>query len=142
MKTTGDNYYGFDHEAVSSVLKGNLSYLGTTTVFGEYRPVAIYRAANPDRSKGHKEFVLLQTEEGKLFVRGRELSEIEPFLHVNAVLCTGCGSTIYSTMRHHMAACECGKTAIDGGREYQRLSFDADTPFEEFRLNLLTGERE
>ena len=42
-------------------------------------------------------------------------------MQVNAIVCKGCGDTVYSRARHDMHFCTCGLVAIDGGREYVKL---------------------
>jgi hypothetical protein len=39
--------------------------------------------------------------------------------------CPECGDIIASLHQHNFQTCECGKTSIDGGREYLRLAGDA-----------------
>lgn len=40
------------------------------------------------------------------------------------IRCVHCGDTIQSTSVHDLAACTCGKVAIDGGAEYCKMSAD------------------
>lgn len=42
---------------------------------------------------------------------------------VNKVKCKKCGSIIESKYTHDFQRCECGLIAIDGGQEYQRISW-------------------
>lgn len=41
---------------------------------------------------------------------------------VECATCNKCGETVYSRATHDMRWCKCGKTAIDGGREYVKLT--------------------
>lgn len=116
------NYYGFDHKAVAEKFEGDLTYVGDMCL-NEGQTVAVYKAANPDRSKGHKEFMLLQYLRGsnRGVVAGRELEEIQKHSSHSAVLCTQCNTLLYSVHRHHFHSCGCpNETFVDGGKEYLR----------------------
>jgi len=115
---------------------GEISYLGTFTTHGEYPPRNWYTSWNPDRSKGHKDFASLANVGGGIFVTGMEYDEMKPWLVVDAVRCEDCGNVIYSSYRHNMEQCECGKCMVDGGRDYFRRSLAGIGG----KLNLLTGE--
>ena len=41
---------------------------------------------------------------------------------VFGIRCKKCGDAIYSHHRHDMRFCRCGAVAIDGGRDYIKLS--------------------
>jgi hypothetical protein len=38
----------------------------------------------------------------------------------NQIRCLKCGGEPFSMNRHHMAHCECGAVAVDGGQDYLR----------------------
>lgn len=144
MKVADHNWYGFDHAKVNDMFKGDLTYLGTTCVGKEYHPVAVYHAANPDLSKGHKEFMLLQVEpdtRGGL-VRGLDRENFEKYAIQDGLYCLVCDTFIYSVMRHDMRSCECeeNEVAIDGGKDYSKVSHSEGSRFEHGKLNLITGE--
>jgi len=42
----------------------------------------------------------------------------------NTIKCTNCGDKIRSRNRHDMVFCSCGKTAIDGGSWYSKITGD------------------
>ena len=42
-------------------------------------------------------------------------------MKVSAIVCKGCGDTIYSRARHDMHFCTCGLVGIDGGRAYIKI---------------------
>lgn len=42
---------------------------------------------------------------------------------VNKVRCKKCDDIIESTYTHDMVRCKCGQIAVDGGNEYQRLTW-------------------
>ncbi len=41
----------------------------------------------------------------------------------NMVQCYNCGDVIESTYRHDFVSCKCGAIAVDGGRDYHKVSF-------------------
>lgn len=43
---------------------------------------------------------------------------------INAIICLRCNTYVRSKNRHHMAYCECGKCAVDGGSWYGKVSFE------------------
>lgn len=45
-------------------------------------------------------------------------------IRVRGIKCTNCQDEIWSRYRHDMRSCKCGKTFIDGGRDYMRGLFD------------------
>lgn len=114
------NYYGLDHAQVNKKFGGDLSYVGDMCLDSGHA-VAVYRAASPDRSKGHKEFMLLSVHDRGGVVSGMELKKIkEHSVHV-AVLCTECNTVLYSVHRHHFHNCGCpNETFVDGGKAYLR----------------------
>lgn len=38
----------------------------------------------------------------------------------NAIKCNHCGHVIESKSRHDLQVCQCGRVAVDGGKEYLR----------------------
>ena len=134
------NYYGFNHEAVYKKFGGELSFVNDFCVHGEYKPVAVYKAKNPDRSKGHKDYMLLQTEQDKMWVRGLDKKEMQKFRYQSAIHCLECDSVVYSIMRHDMAYCTCGKVSIDGGSNYTKIAFTSGAMYKTILLDLLTDK--
>lgn len=45
---------------------------------------------------------------------------------VNGIKCRKCDCIVYSRATHDMRYCECGAIAIDGGREYLKVSGNLD----------------
>ena len=41
---------------------------------------------------------------------------------VNTITCRKCGYTVYSRTRHDLRWCPCGTVAIDGGRDYIKIT--------------------
>lgn len=110
------NIHGFDHVAVNRSLEGELTYLGDLRLQTGVA-VAVYKASNPNRSKGHKDYVLLTPK----YVSGMDESEFETHTKQEAVLCTECGQVLTSLWRHDYNTCECPNEAmIDGGGDYLR----------------------
>lgn len=134
------NYYGFDIDKVNQVLKADLVYCNDATVNNEYNPVSIFYTANPDVSKGHKNYVLIQQTENGGLIRGMTPDEIAPFRRVDAVHCTACNDVVYSPNRHSMIACSCDNVFIDGGRDYTRLGAKDFSKLCKVVLDILTNE--
>ena len=133
------NWYGFNHKAVNKRFEGGLTYINDFCVNDEYRPVAVYKVDNPNREKGHKDYILLQTDDQTLLIRGMDKEEIEKYRYQKAIKCTNCNDVIYSVMRHDYRSCECGAVTIDGGRDYVKIGFD-EIPFLTGKIDLLTNE--
>lgn len=61
---------------------------------------------------------------------------------VNKVRCRHCNDVIESKYAHDFQRCQCGTIAVDGGTDYQRLSFknsleeDVDTSLSVYENNL------
>ena len=49
-------------------------------------------------------------------------------MKVNAIVCPKCKDTIYSRARHDYHTCSCGEISIDGGFDYQKVSFKTKPP--------------
>lgn len=114
------NYFGLDHKHVSKQFEGDLTYVGDMCL-NEGQTVAVYRAAKPNYSKGHKEFMLLQLRGNSGVVAGMDRTEIEKHSIHEAVLCTSCYTILYSVNRHHYHGCDCSnETFVDGGKDYLR----------------------
>lgn len=114
------NYYGLKHDVVARQFSGDLTYITTMCIEDGYKPWAVYHAANPDTSKGHKEYMLLQVEGKQGRVIGRTAEQMEPWWKQDAIQCELCKDVVFSINRHDMHYCECGACFIDGGREYCR----------------------
>lgn len=139
------NYYGFYHENINKKFEGGLTYISDFCVNDEYAPVAVYKVENPNREKGHKDYLLLQInyhpEIGakRLLVRGMDQHEINKHRYQTAIRCKRCQDVIYSVMRHSMQYCNCEKVAIDGGKCYTKIS-GKEKDYVIGRIDLLTGE--
>ena len=47
---------------------------------------------------------------------------------VHAIQCPSCEDVVFSRSRHDMRGCSCGEVAIDGGFDYQKVSFRLNPP--------------
>ena len=47
---------------------------------------------------------------------------------VHAIECPTCGDLVFSRARHDMRGCSCGEVAVDGGFDYQKVSFRGSYP--------------
>lgn len=136
-------WYGFDHKKVAESFEGGLSFVNEFCIKGEYKPVAVYRAANPNITKGHKKYMLLQTDPnggtGGL-VRGMSEEEMEKERYQSAVLCLNCNHVIYSMNRHDFHPCICKKdpVMVDGGKDYLKVAFSEGSRHISGTLDLLT----
>lgn len=135
------NYYGLKHEKIYQKLEGDVTYVGTFCVKGEYPPRAVYHDSNPDLEKGHKEYVTLQRQPltSKWYISGLTKEEIEEFRFQDGICCLKCNDVIYSVTRHDYRSCSCKNCAIDGGRSYGRI-IGSDWKFA--KIDLLTGSFE
>jgi hypothetical protein len=126
VKITKKNYLKLDIPAAENHL--NAKYINDISIKrkdGEWanNAVALFYSENPDKSKGHKHYVYLfhNLADDNLYVGGAdELDDETRF--ISAILCDKCDELIYSAYRHDYTECSCGKTFIDGGRDYSRYS--------------------
>lgn len=135
------NYYGLDHEAVNKKFSGDLTYIRTFTIGAHYW--AVYRAKSPDKSKGHKRYMMLghRPNSDQWYVSGRTSKEIQKDRKQDAVLCMMCKTILYSIHVHHYHGCGCtNQTFVDGGREYLRCGGVDAGKVRSGTLDLLTGK--
>ena len=139
------NWYGFSHVRVDKQFRGNLTFLNCFCVNGEYHPVTVYRAANPDLSKGHKTYLLLQVlskeQGGGGMVRGMDEETMEKHRYQGGIHCLQCNAVVYSVNRHHMSYCGCkNKAFADGGKDYLRAGAMDMSKTRMVRIDLLTDQ--
>lgn len=140
MKIKNVNYYNFDHKRIIKTLVGDLKFIGYTVLEDEYYPVAVYQDRNPNKSKGHKEFVTAQVDlHYQGLVRGFSRHSMLKQLKVDAIKCLQCDTVIYSIFRHHSVTCECSNEAmVDGGKDYFKYGAQDISKVVVCKLNLLT----
>ena len=63
-------------------------------------------------------------------------------MKVVAIKCESCEDTIYSRTHHDMRYCSCGSVAIDGGRDYTKISFKTKTPPKTFEIEIDATEKQ
>lgn len=119
------NFHGLDHQKCIDHFEGDLTYLGDfVCTDNSDHPHAVFHNANPNREKNHKDFMLLGESNGQMYVAGRDMEQMKPYLTQAAVQCIKCEEIIYSLHRHDMRWCSCKSIAIDGGRQYTKLTGD------------------
>lgn len=60
---------------------------------------------------------------------------------VKAVKCNKCGELIYSRTRHDFHYCHCGNVAVDGGRDYLKVTYkDQSWSTQDLILNGVTDK--
>lgn len=140
------NWYGFNHEVVRERFEGDLTYvcelpLTLKTGRGEIRlPASLYKAANPNRDKGHKEYMALFRNGDGLMVTGRELPELSKDRYVYGMRCLECDDVIFSMTRHDFTRCSCGACFVDGGTDYFRAGAKSFERTSKAWIDLMTGE--
>lgn len=132
------NYYGFDHAKINVSLSGDLTFCNSFCVKDEYKPVAVYKAKNPDKSKGHKKYVLIHLDEGGGCIRGMTPNEIKPWRTQAAVHCHDCRDVIFSVNRHDFRSCTCGKVSIDGGKQYTKILYEPGHMYTQLTIDLIS----
>jgi hypothetical protein len=117
------NYYGIDHDEAHKRFEGDIHYLGDTCIHNQYKPVAVYHARKPNRTKGHKDYVFLSIpNKGTAYIQGMDKKDFKKQCIVDGLYCNKCNDVIYSTHRHGMISCSCGQVSIDGGKDYTKIS--------------------
>lgn len=132
------NWYGFDTVYAEKFFEGDLTYLNTFCIMGNYKPVAVFHNTNPDRSKNHKDYMFLWSDGEKSIVSGIDADKIEKYRYQKGMYCPDCKDVIYSVMRHDYRHCSCGKCMVDGGKDY----FKNNMVGKEVKIDLLTNEIE
>lgn len=138
MKLVKPNWYGLDHSAVTNKFEGSPTFCNDFCVNGEYNPSAVYFCAKPNKRKGHKTFVLLTRSGQDVFIRGMSPRDMEKYRYQDALHCLSCDDVIYSINRHDMRGCSCGNVAIDGGKDYTKVSFKSDAKYKHVVVDLIT----
>jgi hypothetical protein len=132
------NYYGFNTDKACKQFEGDLTYLNTFCIKGIYNPFAVFRNADPNREKGHKDFLLLCLVDKKVIVSGINADEMEEYRHQTGLYCPDCKDVIYSVNRHDYRKCTCGRCMVDGGKDYFRTNMNGTV----VKIDLLTDDVE
>jgi len=127
------NYYRINTDAACEHFEGDLTYLNTFCVKGAYQPVAVFKNANPDRSKNHKDYMLLWVDV-TVVISGMDADEMEKYRYQKGMYCPDCKDVIYSVNRHDYRHCSCGRCMVDGGKDY----FKTNMAGKEVKIDLLT----
>lgn len=142
------DWFGLNHEMVAKKFEGDLEFVNYMNVGKDGDLIAaVYHAAKPNKSKGHKEFMLLwkyfdhATEKEQWMVSGMEREEIEKHAIVDGMVCNQCNTALWSLNRHHYHTCECpNSTMVDGGKDYLRFGAKDLKKASSTKINLLTNE--
>lgn len=134
------NYYNFIHDEVNKKFSGELTFCNSFCVKDEYAPVAVYKAKKPDKSKGHKKYLLLQVDDKGLLIRGMDSKDMKKWRYQDAIECVHCEDIVFSVNRHDYRNCKCGKIAIDGGKDYTKISFQNKNDYILLTLDLISGK--
>jgi hypothetical protein len=142
MRLIQKNHYNFNIQKVKDKYGQDLVYLndfpeekdGETTVW------AVFSQENPDRSKGHKNYMMLgQITSDKFAVTGRD--NIDSIRFVGGVHCLECDTVIYSANRHDFTVCGCeNEASVDGGLDYMRAGAVDTSKMKYVRIDLLLNE--
>jgi hypothetical protein len=138
------NWYGFDTGKVCETFEGDLTYLNTFCILGRYNPVAVFRNANPNRSKDHKDFLLLYsftdlvTRKEVTMISGIDADKMEEHRYQTGMYCPNCKEVIYSVNRHDYRKCKCGRCMVDGGKDYFKTNMAGTM----VKIDLLTDDIE
>lgn len=63
-------------------------------------------------------------------------------MKVNAIKCKKCNSIVFSRARHDMRFCPCATVAIDGGRDYCKVSFRKMSDYTSMKIDVNLTEKE
>ena len=61
---------------------------------------------------------------------------------VKGIRCNKCGAGVYSRSLHDFRWCPCKSVAIDGGRDYMKVTFEKQTDFECVDFEVLSFNRD
>jgi hypothetical protein len=135
-------YYGFNHDKVKVKFEGFPEFQNEFCVRDRDYPVAVYRVNNPNREKGHKDYLLLWTDPifNTTVLSGMDKEEMEKERYQNALHCLECDEVMYSVYIHHYAVCSCGNVSIDGGKSYSHTTVKDASKCKPVKIDLLTLE--
>jgi hypothetical protein len=145
MNTLKRNYYDLDLSKINDKFEGDLTYLGDTAAKeGPFtRVYSVFKAAQPNRAKGHKEYMLIHRDYVTMtyYVSGREETDMEKLRYVSGLKCKECGEVLVSLARHDYQACNCeNNCSLDGGLDYIKRGAKDLSKVAFVTIDLLTGE--
>lgn len=127
MKIKDQYYLGLDREKVIEKFEGNLSFVAEMMVNLKSSkgivkvPSEVYFSANPDRSKNHKDYMIIFYNDDQLMVTGKDEEEMKDSWTSGGVHCLTCDTVLISLNRHNFHGCGCDNdTFVDGGSDYIR----------------------
>lgn len=148
MKIKKLDYLGLDHTAVAKKFEGDLkfvNYMNLNLTTGQNKVCAVYKAASPNRKKGHKTYMAIYQVNDpvlftkKLYVIGRDPEELIEDRYHKGILCLVCNTVVISLSRHDYVTCDCSNKAMaDGGRDYLRSGGRSLDKIEQVEVDLLT----
>lgn len=121
----GTKFYNFKLSALKKMFPGS-KFIREIAYKGLNVPMAIFHQPKPDLSKGHKEYFGLFQFRDTYSIVGFSKKDMENQSIHMAVHCLKCNDVIYSRWVHDFRSCKCGKTNVDGGKEYNKIGGDAD----------------
>lgn len=142
------DWLGLNHAAVAKHFEGSPEFVNYMNVGKDGDLVAaVYHSKNPNREKGHKEFMLLwkyydhAADRDKLMVSGMELAQLKKHAKVSGVACLKCNTAMWSLDRHHYHGCGCSNEAIvDGGKDYLKYGAKDMSNVALVSINLMTDK--
>ena len=133
------SWYGFSPELVQKKFEGNPQFIREFSIGGD--TWAVFKVAEPNRTKNHKDFMLLKKNfGGGGIVAGLNRNEMRRFQYQQAIHCLKCNQIVYSVHRHDYHSCECeNEVYIDGGKDYCKWSAKNPKKIRMIVINLITG---
>jgi len=149
----GEEYYVENHDPhvidkdkALEHLEGDVEYVGYW--FVKDAKGYVFHAKNPDRSKGHKDYVVIKyvynymMDDYDFYIAGYDRAEMEERSIQVGQACRHCKTVIWSLSRHDYHSCRCKKdgdqVCIDGGTDYYRLAFGKNSDSFPVTVNHLT----
>lgn len=134
----GEDYYVEDHDPhiihkdkAIEQLEGDLEYVGHW--FVKDAKAYVFHALNPNRSKGHKDYVALKyiysagIESYDVVIMGYDHDDMLALSVQDGMLCNKCKTIVWSLYTHDYHGCRCKdndeRLMVDGGMSYMRGRF-------------------
>lgn len=150
-----DEFYVENHDphiidinAAKDHLEGDVEYVGYWYVYDAAGYV--FKCNNPDRSKGHKDYVILKhrynpyAEKQDLIVCGYDQKRMEEISTQSGLVCRHCNTVIWSLNTHDYHGCNCTDdnkvVIVDGGMDYTRTMVSDKSDFMVVRVDHLNKQ--